>query len=144
MSGPVAIIAIVSLLVVGFWWATAVGPLRSCEPIAPRALTSGAAVGQGVEGVIAGAKQLVWGSGPDRVEQVVGLTLYVTPGLDDEPTLVGYLDVPGQPATVVRFGPNSPDGWDIGFSFDEDGYGRTAFLAPATTPKRALDYAARY
>ena len=142
-GAALAIIAILAL-VLGLWWATAVGLLRSCEPIAPRELPSGATPGQGVEGVTAGAKQLVWGSGADQVEQVVGLTFYFTPGWDDDPTLVGTLDVRGQPATVYRFGPNSPDGWDIGFSREEDGCGRTVFLAPGTTPEQALDYAARY
>jgi hypothetical protein len=142
-GAAVAIIAILAL-VLGLWWATAVGPLRSCEPIAPHELPSGAAPGQGVEGVTAGAKQLVWGSGADRVEQVVGLTFYFTPGWDDDPTLVGTLDVRGQPATVYRFGPNPSNDWDIGFSWDEDGCGRTVFLSPGTTPEQALDYAARY
>lgn len=140
----VAIVAILALVVGGLWLATAVGPLRSCEPIAPRALPRGAAPGQGVEGVTAGAKQLVWGSGPDRVEQVVGLSFYVTTGLPDDPTLVGTLDIHGQPATVYRFGPNSGEGWDLAFSWFEDGCDRTVLLALGTTREQALDYAARY
>lgn len=142
-GAAVAILAILAL-VSGLWWATAAGPLRSCEPIAPRELPSGGAPGQGVEGVTAGAKQVVWGSGTDRVEQVVGLTFYFTPGWDDDPTLVGTLDVRGHPATVYRFGPNSTNDWDIGFSWDEHGCGRTVFLVLGTTPEQALDYAARY
>lgn len=137
-------LSVLAFAMVGLWLATTVGPLRSCEPIAPRELPSGAAPGQGVEGVTAGAKQLVWGSGADRVEQVVGLTFYVTPGLDDDPTLVGTLDVRGQLATVYRFGPSSEDGWDLAFSWFEDGCDRTVLLALGTTPEQALDYADRY
>lgn len=139
----VTIVVIIALALGALWLAMTVGPLRSCEPIAPRELPSGAAPGHGVEDVAAGAKQVVWGSGHDRVEQIVGLTFYWTPGLDDDPTRVGTLKVRGQPATVYRFGPDSGD-WDIGFSWDEDGCGRTVFLALGTTSEQALEYAARY
>ena len=144
MARPLLGLLVVVIGLAGLWLATTVGPLRSCEPIAPHELLGGAAPGQGIEGVTAGAKQLVWGSDTDRVEQVVGLTFYATPGLDDDPILVGTLNVRGQPATVYRFGPNSSDGWDIGFSWFEDGCDRTVFLAPGTTPEQAMDYAARY
>jgi hypothetical protein len=139
-------IVLAILLALGATWlAVAAAPLiRGCVPIAPRELPSGAPPGQGVEGVTAGAKQVVWGAGGDRVEQVVGLTFYWIRGMDDDPTLVGWLDVQGQPATVYRFGPNASDDWDIGFSWDEHGCGRTVFLAPGTTPQQALDYASRY
>jgi hypothetical protein len=84
-----------------------VGPLRGCVPIAPRELPSGAAPGAGVEDVAGGAKQVVWGSGSDRVEQIVGLTYWETFGLEDSPTLVAHGTVRGQAATIYRMSPES-------------------------------------
>jgi hypothetical protein len=79
-----------------------------------------------------------------RVEQVVGPTFYATSGSSDDPTLLGLSYVHGHPGTVFRFGSNSSEPWDIGFSWFEDGCDRTVFLAPGTTPGQALDYASRY
>lgn len=79
-----------------------------------------------------GAKQVVWGSGSDRVEQIVGLTYWETFGADDSLTLVGRTTVRGQPAIVYQMRSTS-DGWDLGFSWAEEDYDRTVFLAPGTT-----------
>jgi hypothetical protein len=119
-----------------------VGPLRGCVPIAPHELPSGAAPGPGVEDVAGGAKQVVWGSGSDRVEQIVGLTYWETFGLQDSPTLVAKATVRGIAATIYRISPES--GWGLGFSWAEEGCDRSVFLAPGTTPEQAEDYAARY
>jgi hypothetical protein len=119
-----------------------VGPLRGCVPIAPHELPGGAASGTGVEDAAGGAKQVVWGSGSDRVEQIVGLTYWDTFGADDSPTLIGQAVVRGQAATIYRMSPES--GWDLGFSWAEEGCDRTVFLAPGTTPEQVKDFAARY
>lgn len=140
--------ALLALVVVGAYVAAGAlavnfGPLRGCVPIAPSELPSGAAPGTGVEDVAGGAKQVVWGSGSDRVEQIVGLTYRETFGFDDSPTLVAQTTVRGQPATIYRMSPQSSD-WDLGFSWAEQGCDRSVFLAPGTTPEQAKDFAARY
>ena len=85
---------------------------------------------------------MVWGSGSDRVEQIVGLTFWETFGTDESPTLVDQATVRGQAATIYRMNPES--GWDLGFSWAEEGCDRTVFLAPGTTPQHAKEFAARY
>jgi hypothetical protein len=92
--------------------------------------------------VAGGSKQVVWGSGSDRVEQIVGLTFWETFGANDSPTLVAQATVRGQAATIYRMSPDS--GWDLGFSWAEDDCDRTVFLAPGTTPEQAEDFAGRY
>jgi hypothetical protein len=139
---------ILALVVVGAYVGAGVlsvnfGPLRGCVPIAPHELPSGAAPGTGVEDVAGGAKQVVWGRGSDRVEQIVGLTYWETFGADDSPTLVAQATVRGQAATIYRMSPESSD-WDLGFSWAEEGCDRSVFLAPGTTPAQAEDFAARY
>jgi hypothetical protein len=140
--------ALLALVVAGAYVGAGVlavnfGPLRGCIPIAPSELPSGAAPGPGVEDVAAGAMQVVWGSGPDRVVQIVGLTFWETFGTDESPTLIAQATVRGQPATIYRMSPQSSD-WDIGFSWAEEGCDRSVFLAPGTTPEQAEDFAARY
>jgi hypothetical protein len=84
----------------------AVGPriLRGCVPIPPRELPSGSQPGRGIEGVSAGAKQGVWGSGPDRVEQIVGLSLF---SLDS--TTLASVAMHGYPAKLYRVGDPGSD-----------------------------------
>jgi hypothetical protein len=139
---------LLALVVVGVYVGAGVlavtfGPLRGCVPIAPHALPSGAAPGPGVEDVAGGAKQVVWGSGSDRVEQIVGLTYYWETFADDSPTLVAQATVRGQAATIYRMSPESSDR-DLGFSWVEEGCDRSVFLAPGTTPEQAEGFAARY
>lgn len=136
-------LAVVSVFAGAGVLAVNVGPLRGCVPIAPRELPSGAAPGAGVEDVAGGAKQVVWGSGPDRVEQIVGVTYWETFGLPDSPTLIARATVRGRAATIFRMSPESSDGL-LGFSWAEEGCDRSVFLAPGTTPEQAEDYAARY
>jgi hypothetical protein len=144
-SGRQVLVALLvgAVAVGGLALAVNFGPLRGCVPIAPRELPSGAAPGQGVEGVSGGAKQVVWGSGGDRVEQIVGLTYWDTFGAEDSPTLVRSTTVRGHPAMLYRMNPQWSD-WDLGFSWAEDGCDRTVFLAPGTTPEQAEDFARRY
>jgi hypothetical protein len=123
--------------------AGSVGPLRGCVPIAPRILLSGTTPGLAVEGVSGGAKQVVWGSGSDRIEQIVGLTYWDTYGADDSPSLLGAITIHGQPGQVYRMRPGA-SGWDLAFSWAEDGCDRTVFLPPGTTSEEAVDYASRY
>lgn len=139
---------LLALVVVGVYVGAGVlavnfGPLRGCVPIAPHELPSGAAPGTGVEGVSGGAKQVVWGSGSDRIEQMVGLTYWDTFGAEDSPTFVKSVEVRGQPAILYRMSPLSSD-WDLRFSWAEEDCDRTVFLAPGTTPEQAEDYAARH
>lgn len=122
--------ALIAILIVGVYvgavgFAVTVGPLRGCVPIAPRALPSGAAPAAGVEDVAAGAKQVVWGTGSDRVAQIVGLGFWEPSGDDDGPTFVDSVLVRGQPATVYRM--SAAAGWDLGFSWSEDGCDRSVF-----------------
>jgi hypothetical protein len=140
--------ALLAVIVVGVYLCAGVlavnfGPLRGCVPIAPHELPSGATPGAGVEVVSGGAKQVVWGSGADRIEQIVGLTYWETFGAGDGPTLVKSLEVRDQPAVLYRMSPESSD-WDLGFSWAEEDCDRTVFLALGTTPEQAEEFAARF
>lgn len=139
MRGRVVRVLLVTALLVGaFWWATELGPLRGCRGIAPRELPSGSAPGQGVEGVSGGAKQVVWGSGQDRVEQIVGISYY-----DGLATLVRDTGVREHQATLYRLGEDQ-DGLDLAISWTEDDCSYTVFLAPGTTVESATSFASGY
>ena len=105
-----------------------------CRPVTPRQLPSGAPPGDPIEDVAAGAKQVVWGSDSDRVEQLIDLSL---PG-----TRIADVTVRDQPASLYRV--TSDDEWDLAFSWHQDGCDYTVFLAPGTSPDQAVDYAARF
>jgi hypothetical protein len=128
-------------MMAGLWLLTEVGPLRGCRAVAPRELPSGAAPGAGAEGVSRGAKQVVWGSGPDRVEQTVGIAYDDGPGT----RVLDAFEIHGSPAVLYRFSdPDLNPGVDLAIGWEEGGCSLTVFLPPGMTEEQARDFAARY
>lgn len=127
--------AVLSLsLAVSVVGCSVVGALAGCQPIAPSQLPSGAAPGAAVEGVSAGTKQFVWGTGRDRVEQLLEIEF--------TGAQLPNATVRGHDATVFRM--PSHDEWDLAFSWSESDCHYTVFLAPGTSTDEAMDYAGRY
>jgi hypothetical protein len=141
MPRVVAAVLAVAVVVAGFWLAAEVGPLRGCRAVAPRELPSGGAPGPGVEDVSGGAKQVIWGSGVDGVEQIVGLRY------DDgfEIAMLGAVEIGQMPAMLYRFkDPSMNGGLELAISWEEGGCSLTLFLPAGMTEAEARDYATRY
>lgn len=113
------------------------GWLVGCPPIAPAELPSGAPSGEAVEGVSGGAKQFVWGSGRDIVDQAVGLTFRVE-GVDP---VLANVTVRGHPAIVYQTADTMELGLD--WSESEDCHYHVR-LAPEITAEELAEYAGRY
>lgn len=113
--------------------------VTECEPVAPRALPSGAAPGDPTITVGGHQTWATWGSGtPDQVVQVVGSWMYAAPPNSGPGSAV---TVRGHPGRVVAMG--SIDGpWAI--AWEESGCRYEVQLAPGVTMTDAIDYAARY
>lgn len=135
----VAVGLLVILGVAAFWAATEIGPLRGCRPIAPSMLPSGAAPGAGVEGVSGGAKQVIWGAGSDRVEQIVGLSW-----LGPDTTTIAATTVRGRPATLFRLEDSEQDGAEPAFTWTEEDCDRTVVLPVDMSDADASAFAAAY
>jgi len=134
-----AVIAL-AVMAVGLYLLVEVGPFRGCRAVAPRELPSGADRNVGVEGVWGGAMQMTWGSGSDRVEQIVGLRY---DGFDDTSTL-GDVEIGGLPAVLYRFKPDANPGYELAISWEEGGCSLSVFLPAGMTEAQARDFAARY
>jgi hypothetical protein len=120
-----------------------VGSLGGCQAVAPRHLPSGAAAGQGVEDVAGGAKQFVWGSGPDRIEEIVGIDY--SDGMGTE--TLATVEIGGRPGTLYRIGDSEvPGNGDsrLAISFESDGCSLTVFLPRDMKVDEATEYATRF
>ena len=132
-----------AVLAAAFALAMEVGPLRGCRAVPPRELPSGAVPGTGTEDVAGGAKQVVWGDGPDRIEQIVGIDY--NSGVDTE--TIAAVDVGGRPATLYRFVESevqSNASGILAISFESDGCSITVFLPVGMTVEEAKGYATRF
>lgn len=87
-----------------------------------------------MEGVAGGAKQVMWGTGKDRVDLRIGLW-YLASG---EPALA-TVAIRGTTGTVYQLEPG-----DTAVSWTERGCDYTVFLDSSLSAESIADFAARY
>lgn len=133
-AGPSSPALLVAMLLLA-WLPAACGD-SGCRTLAPVVLPSGASPGAAVEGVAGGAKQAMWGQGPDLVELRIGPSFYA----EEEDTLLAKTHVRGEAAIVYRMVNDGP----LAMSWESQGCTFTVFLAAEKTVDDIVAYAGRY
>jgi hypothetical protein len=139
------VVGLVAVAVVssGLWWASTYGPLAGCIAEGPNVLPSGAPSGQGIEGVSAEGKQLVWGHAGDRIEELVGQDWFNPDDPND--IRVATISIHGHPGVLFALSPDINGGQvQLAFSWNNGSCDQTVLLVPGTSIERAEAYAARF
>lgn len=113
------------------------GIIAGCQPVVPGELPSGAAPGTLTEGVSGGAKQAVWGSGDDLVDEAIGIWKF-----GDGDVLLADVKVRGAPGHVYEAGIDGQEG--LGLVWTENGCDYTVTVAPSVTAEELVEYAGRF